>query len=47
MEISSDSFYGGKIALISDPMRAGFTVYQGTKLAQSNNKIISSIKSKE
>ena len=36
IEIENESFYGGQIALIRDPMGAGFTIYDGVQLRQSS-----------
>lgn len=35
VEVANEAFYGGHIALIRDPMGAGFTVYDGDQLRQS------------
>lgn len=37
VEIEKAAFYGGYIALIRDPMGAGFTLYQGEKLYQRSS----------
>jgi len=37
VELKNEPFYGGKIALIRDPMGAGFTLYEGYELGQNNN----------
>lgn len=39
IELTNQEFYGGKIALLRDPMGAGFTVYEGNKLNQSTKTI--------
>jgi len=39
VELSNESFYGGRIALIRDPMGAGFTIYEGKNLAQSSKTV--------
>lgn len=44
IEIEKDEFYGWNIALIRDPLGAGFTIYDGDKLSipkKSGNPIIS------
>jgi len=47
VEIDNAPFYGGKIALIRDPMGAGFTVYEGTDLGKNKAASSSLIKSRE
>jgi len=37
IELNNEPFYGGTIALIRDPMGAGFTIYQGKELDQKPN----------
>ncbi|MEM7102089.1 MAG: VOC family protein [Bacteroidota bacterium] len=39
VEIADAEFYGGRIALIRDPMGAGFTIYDGNKLRQTETAI--------
>ncbi len=38
IELNDVSFYGGQIALIRDPMGAGFTVYEGKALLENSNE---------
>jgi len=37
IELENEDFANGKIALIRDPMGAGFTVYEGSQLGQSSD----------
>lgn len=37
IELTNEEFYGGRIALIRDPMGAGFTVYEGEQFNQTKS----------
>lgn len=39
IELKNVPFYGGKIALIRDPLGAGFTIYEGKSLYQSDKVV--------
>jgi len=37
VELTNEEFYGGRIALIRDPMGAGFTIYEGDQFNQTTS----------
>jgi len=47
IEIAKESFFGGHIALIRDPLGAGFTVYDGNLLHQPNQALDSMVAGRE
>jgi len=47
IEIENDSFYDGSIALIRDPLGAGFTLYEGNQLKSSQSLGHGHIKGRE
>lgn len=47
VEIKNAAFSGGKIALIRDPMGAGFTIYEGDQLKQTKTQCLGHVISRE
>ncbi|MEO1518222.1 MAG: VOC family protein [Bacteroidota bacterium] len=47
VEMEKQAFYGGQIALIRDPMGAGFTVYDGDRLRQASGSFHGAVMGRE
>ena len=47
IELTNEEFYGGRIALIRDPMGAGFTVYEGNQFNQTTSLFHGAVVSRE